>query len=161
MTQNQDPRELTSSYLVQLDASYELFHMTERIEEVILSLYSTMMPVLQSFAKDGLSEDNKYFKYTKLFPLVLELVKRIERFETLTGDEKKQLLIDILVIIVDRELMLDPISKQVLITLIGVIVPTIIDSIVDVGKAIKKSSCVRKIRRSIARKLTCGVYKKR
>ena len=81
--------------------------------------------------------------------------------EWLKGVDKKQLVINMLILLVERELPIPGFAKMALVGVIELILPVMIDELVALTKAMKHSSLLKKIRRKFLRMISCGAYKKR
>lgn len=64
--------------------------------------------------------------------IVVNLMKFVDQFEDLPGDQKKQLILDILVKYVKDEL--DGVDETIVVRIIELTVPTLIDTFISVDK---------------------------
>ena len=102
----------------------EIVHITERLE-------------------DGIKD----FSIEKIIDLVPQLIKYVEKYNSLTGAEKKKLVIELVKHFIDKtdgfgnDMIVDPILKHV--------VPSVIDNLIKVDKnqiKLKKTdSCITKL----------------
>jgi len=115
-------------------------------EDQILTLkqvYEDNRNSINNVIKNGFTEDFKNINYTVWLVFVTKIMHVLEKYRTLTGDEKKGVLMETCVIIIKRELPVDNELKILLEAIIRKVFPEIIDSVIDLTKKIhtKLNSC--------------------
>lgn len=155
--------ELTKEFIIKLDSKYDIFNIEPEHEELLLSFYMMFEPYLKQFTKTGIkfASDATKINETKLFILLMSLVEKVEDFEHLKGYEKKQMIVNIIIMAIEKEPFLDGPMKKIIVSVLEQILPVLIDKIVAVSKKIMSRPKFKKFRRYVLRKLTCGKYKKR
>ena len=126
------------NYIVELEKKYDVF--TPGQEEVLLNLYMSYSNEIEDFIKTGFKKDYDDFKETKLFSFVMKLIQKVETFKKLKGEEKRDLIINLLIMVIEKELPIDPILKTALVIIVGKILPFLIDQIIDLTKSLHISS---------------------
>lgn len=159
----EDVPEISRKLLLKADAKYDFFKLKPEMEEDLIIIYKKMELYIKKFAQVGFTKtgDKFDFKYSKLTFLLMQLIKEVEVLEYLKGVDKKQLVLNVLVLIIERELPIPGIAKMALVQVVELLVPVMIDEMVALTKTMKHSSTFKKIRRKFLRVITCGAYKKR
>ena len=155
--------ETAKDFIIKLDSKYDIFNVDPENEELLVSFYMMFEPYLKQFTSVGIKiiGDTAKVNETKLFMLLMSLVEKVEDFETLKCFEKKQMIVNIIIMAIEAEPFLDGPLKKIIVAVLEQILPVLIDKIVMVSKKLTSRPKFKKFRRYILRKLTCGSYKKR
>lgn len=153
-----DLQELTKSFIIKMDAKYNLFHIDEKNEEDLILFYQMFEPYIKKFADKGLNKLEEKFNLdvSALTLLVISMIKKIETFDHLSGPEKKEMVVNVLVMLVERELPIPGPAKFLVVQSIELLVPVLIDRLVELSKTINNSSKFKKFCRKLKRVFCCG-----
>ena len=147
--------ELTKAFIIRVDARYDIFRVEPEHEELLLNLYKMYEPEFKTFSRDGFKAGFKDFKYTKLNDLIMKIMADVEELRQLKGSEKKQIVVDLIVMLIERELPAPLPVKLILAKIVSIVLPHLIDQLVELTKKINK----RGLFRTLKRILTCGSCK--
>lgn len=151
----QDTIDITKHLLIRLEGRYNLFKVNKKTEKALVSVYSVLEPYLKDFAEEGFKSNFVDFKYTRLNKILLKIIGEVEKFTSLTGREKKEVVVDLLILVVDS-LPVDKVARVTLIKILEIVVPPLIDQIIELTKNMKHAGVFKKMRRFLVKCLTCG-----
>lgn len=156
--QDKNILEVGKSLFIELDTKYDFFHIDEKNEDILKVFYKMFEPYFKQFAKTGLVkiEDKFNFDMTKFNILLMSMMKKVETFDDLTGPEKKELVIDAIIILVERELPIPQPYKFLLVKGLEVTLPILVDRLVEFSKVINKSGLFKKMKKKLKKLCCCG-----
>lgn len=103
---------------------------------ILKKIYEENKNTIINIIKNGFTDDFKNINYNVWLIFITKIMNLLEKFKELTGIQKKEVLIEFCVIIINRELPIKDDVKLLLETIIRQIFPEIIDSIINLTKKI-------------------------
>lgn len=140
---------MKKSDLLVVEGKYDLF--TFENPEILVSLFEKLNPVFDDFSTRGFKKDFKDFKFTELYPLVMDTIKEAELVNGLVGMEKKTLVINLIILMVDVFVPAPQPIKELLVNILHMVLPVLIDQLVALTKSMRHSGVFKKM----VRKLKC------
>jgi hypothetical protein len=115
----------------------------------ILFLYNEHKEELLQLLEDGFAEDFSDINFSAWFKFVVDIVIKIDDFRKLSGKEKKDVVIELCLVFVRKEVDTSDDVKELLVTLLEVTLPTVIDKVILVSKKLHTFG------RTLRKKLCC------
>lgn len=119
---------------------------------ILLKLYNKNRKSISELVKTGFNKKNNNINYNIWLKFISSLVVSVEKYKKLSGSSKENIVIELSIIVIQREVKITDDLKELLSNMIRIIVPEMIDLIISVSKEIHVGS--KKII-SFLKKLCC------
>lgn len=135
----------------------------EEYTSYIDHLYVSSKDSIRDIVSKGISKDGKSINYQEWVVFAAKMLPKIDSYPKLSGDEKKTLLIYLVIFIIVKHFSPDPFTAGLIIAILKVFLPAIIDAIVQATKKMHSwwGKNKGRIYRCIRRKLCCCICSKK
>ena len=126
----------------------------------IINLYEQNKDIINIITDKGFITATEQINKVLLYKVVKNLIKVIEKIPTLTGTDKKNILIEFIIYVIKKDIEIDSSVKNKILLMIQELLPDIIDMMVELWQEVNWRLIFRKFKKIINCCCKCNCCKK-
>ena len=104
--------------------------------KILLDIYNKNRKIIAEIIRNGFTDKKDNINYNAWLKFISSLVVSVEKYKKLSGSSKENIVIELSIIVINRELKISKDLKEILSDMIRMIIPEMINLVIDVSKKI-------------------------